>query len=107
MDTQDNHQAFFTAATKAFRDQISAAEACISHERSCLICRGTKSRWTRWLVDFLFECHTVKNLAFDAQVAKVDADEYRLGLEDMSDAVEVPSLEWLDGLYELRDDREG
>jgi hypothetical protein len=104
MDTQDN-KAFFDAATKAFRAQISAAETCIAHERNCFICRGTKSRWTRWLVDFLFECHTVKNLAFDAQVAKADADEYRLGLEDLSDKAEVPSLEWLDGLYALRDDR--
>jgi hypothetical protein len=54
-------------------------------------------------VDFLFECGTVKSLAFDAHVAKVDADEYRLGLS--SPELEVPSLEWLDGLYALRDDR--
>jgi hypothetical protein len=90
-------------AGKAFRAQREAADACYNHTQECLVCRGIAWRWTHWLVDFLFECHTVKNLAFDAHVAKTDADEYRLGLA--SPELEVPSLEWLDGLYALRDDR--
>jgi hypothetical protein len=90
-------------ASKAFREQRDAADECYAHTQSCFICRGTASKWTRWFVDFLFECGTVKSLAFDAHVAKVDADEYRLGLS--SPELEVPSLEWLDGLYALRDDR--
>ena len=102
MDDQAKEQ-LMKEATKAFRAQRAAADVCYAHTQACLVCRGTANRWMRWLVNFLFECHTVKNLAFDAHVAKVDADEYRLQLA--SPELEVPSLEWLDGLYALRDDR--
>lgn len=104
MDDQTKAQ-FLREAGLAFRAQRAAADACYNHSQSCIVCRGQASRWIqwRWLMNFLFECHTIKNLAFDAHVAKVDADEYRLGLS--SPELEVPSLEWLDGLYALRDDR--
>jgi hypothetical protein len=102
MDDQAKEQ-FLKEAGRAFREQRRTADVCYNHTQACLICRGIAWRWTRRVVDFLFECHTVKSLAFDAQVAKVDADEYRLELA--SPELEVPSLEWLDGLYALRDDR--
>ena|SRR5579871_5064225 len=94
---------FLKEAGKAFRMQRDAADACYQHTQDCFICRGIANKWTHWLVNTFFECHEVKHLAFEAHVAKTDADEYRLGLE--SPELEVPSLEWLDGLYALRDDR--
>ena len=103
MDDQTK-DVFLKEAAKAFRAQRDAADACYQHTRDCFICRGNTSKWTHWIVDFLFVCHEVKHLAFEAHIAKVDADEYRLQLA--SPELEVPSLEWLDGLYALRDDRE-
>jgi hypothetical protein len=102
MDDQTKEQ-FLKLAGRAFREQRRTADACYAHTQSCFVCRGVANRWTHWLVDFLFICPTVKSLEYDVRVAKADADEYRLELA--SPELEVPSLEWLDGLYALRDDR--
>ncbi len=108
MNTRDK-ETFLQEAIKAFTAQRKAADACFQHMQECFICRGMVSKWTHWLVDFMFECHTIKNLAFEAQVAKADADEYRTALDEHCRIYyvpeETPSLKWLNDLYQLEDTR--
>ena len=111
MDAQDKEM-FMQEARKAFHDEQVASGVCLLHTQTCWVCRTRRWNFDK-IIQWFMECHTVKNLAYDAAIAKQWADEFRSGLEDRARSIyaeiaglETPSLEWLDDLYKLRDDRE-
>ena len=111
MDAQDKEM-FMQEARKAFWDEKEASRVCLRHVHTCWVCRTRRWNLDK-IIQWFMECHTVKSLAYDAGVAKHWADQFRLGLEDRArslyaeiEALETPSLQWLDDLYGLRDDRE-
>ena len=111
MDAQDK-ALFMQEAQKAFHDEKVASGVCLLHAQTCWVCRARRWNFDK-IIQWFMSCPKVKKLAYDAAVAKGWADQFRLGLEDRArslyaeiEALETPSLQWLDGLYALRDDRE-
>lgn len=88
-------------ATKAFKEHKRTADVLIEHGKTCKVCRSR-------VRSFFYTCLTRQTLAFEHLVAVTDAEEYfarlknlKLELEIATSPDAVPSLAWLDGLYNL------
>jgi cellulose synthase/poly-beta-1,6-N-acetylglucosamine synthase-like glycosyltransferase len=90
---------FLKKATEAFEAEKKAAVACQEHAKSCYICRSK-------ILSFFIRCLTMEGLLFDHITARTDADQYRSEINNLL-REETPSVDWLENLYRLPDDRVG
>jgi hypothetical protein len=99
MPDHDDQEKFLNDAIKAFQLEAQAAAACLKHREGCWLCRHP---FLARFVSVVVRC-IIRELQFEHMTAKVDADEYRQGILELTD---TPSVEWCVNLYRLEDKRE-
>jgi hypothetical protein len=98
MHDHEDNQAFLDAANEAFAKESDAAAACLEHRKECWLCHHP---FLARLASVLVRCN-LRELLFDHMTAKVDADEYRPGVEFL---LIGETADWCAELYRLEDKR--
>jgi hypothetical protein len=92
-------------AAEALKEEGRTADALSDHALTCKVCRSK-------IRSFFCTCHAHGTLVFEWLVAYRVANEHYVKLRNLKVELEIasspdaaPTTEWLDGLYNLSDDR--
>jgi hypothetical protein len=94
-------------AVEAFKDEKRRADALLDHAETCKVCRSR-------IRSLFYTCLTRRAITFEHFMAHTKAEEYRSVLKGLRLEIEIaefpnaaPTAEWLEELYNFRDDRAG
>jgi hypothetical protein len=93
------------AAVKVFQEERRTKLALLRHTEKCMVCRSL-------FLSLFWTCRTQRTLTSDHAAALKIAEEHyarlmnlKLELQIVSSPEAAPTTEWLEGLYNLSDDK--